>query len=61
MSCFIRGSVGGGVRAIGLKWWIGRRIALTGVSCDGVCNGRFYGRCRCGGLRRRSRLQRLAS
>eukprot|EP00965_Chrysotila_dentata_P091190 3010827-Pleurochrysis_carterae.AAC.1 len=61
MSRFICGSVGGGVRAVGLRRRIGRWIALAGVSSDGVCNGRFYGRRRCGGLRRRSRLQRLAS
>eukprot|EP00965_Chrysotila_dentata_P055153 1830551-Pleurochrysis_carterae.AAC.1 len=61
MSCFIRGSVSGGVHAIGLRWRIGRRIALAGVSCDGVCSGRFSGRRRGGGLRRRSRLQRLVS
>eukprot|EP00965_Chrysotila_dentata_P036859 1226802-Pleurochrysis_carterae.AAC.1 len=60
MSCFIRGSAGCGVHAIGLRWRIGRRIALMGVSCDGVCNG-FYGRRRCGGLRRWSRPQRLTS
>eukprot|EP00965_Chrysotila_dentata_P257931 6213049-Pleurochrysis_carterae.AAC.2 len=58
LSC-TRGSVSGGVRVIGLRRRIGRRIALARVSCDGVRNGRFNGRRRGGGLCCRCRLQRL--